>query len=277
MPIKQFSLKKNLLIFFSFSIIIFLCYISNSPLANLITLLLVIISFILLILKGSFLKIKQKVKVNSKKKYLKLNRYSELLNYMDPLYEWEKKNYPFLSQFPAFRFACKNNSQKLEDYQSVYINSKENLIYTFNLINQSYSLSLEAFMIDDIKEFYVSLELEESGEEIKKNFLKFNFLTNNKTKKNSTNKIEEDYSLLVKDIKLVFSFLNKDIKPLEAYLYPPSADKLPYLISKNDINYNLIIDKAFSIISLLEVLQGGFFLEQDKNISLDDGILRIKI
>lgn len=231
--------------------------------------------------KNTFLRKKEKrgtlnpkIKVTTKRKYAKLDNYSQLLNYMDPIYKWEIENYPFLSQFPAFRFVRKEKASKLEDYQSIYINSKENLIYTFNLVNQSYSLSLEAFMIDDIREFYISLELEETKDELKLNFNRL--MKKNKIKKGLIYKKDENYHMYIKDIKLVFSFFNEETKPLEAYLYPSRSDKIPYLISKNDTNYNLIIDNAFSIISFLELLQGGFFLEQDKNIS-SDGIIRIKV
>lgn len=283
MLIKKFSLKKNFILFSFFSLIISYYSFFYSYSISFLAIFLVLITSLIFSKRENKIK-KEKSEIiytkgeKQNKKYSKLSHYSQLLSYMEPLYEWEKKNYPFLSQFPAFRFVRKEKAQRLEDYQSIYVNSKENLIYTFNLINQSYSLSLEAFMIDDIKEFYISLELEDQKEKAKKVFFKTFFLKKKEKNKFQINqlleKINKNEYIYIRDIKLVFSFYNEEIKPLKIYLYPPSPEKIPYQIMKEEDNYNLIIDKAFSIISLLELLQGGFFAEQEKDISLD-GLIRI--
>jgi hypothetical protein len=198
---------------------------------------------------------------------------------MTPLYSWETEHHPFLSNLPSFRFPKKETPQVLEDYQSIYINSKENLIYTFNLNHQVSPLILQGFMIDDLKDFYIVVTLQEKNSwQTYEHFYHMSLKESSKKSRDLNlylKNIREYKYAYFKDVKIVLEIPNTSGKRLEAYLYPPRLDGLPYYVEDNEPPYLSIIEKGMSIISFLELLQVGFFSQANTKISLE-GILRLE-
>lgn len=190
-----------------------------------------------------------------------LKSYFDLVSYLQPVYLWEEKNNPFIKNLPSFRFTKRISPKNIEDFQAIYIDPKESVLFTFNLIGQENPFSLYSFMIESINDVYLLIEVP---------FKKGGFSSHHK---NITYK-KTQYSGFL-NIKIIFNLTNSHTKFLSAYLYPPKVNNSTYLINHQEASFYSVLNKGKEIISYINNLRSK--IVRNKPIYTEtQSIVRIK-